>query len=427
MDHDVAIIGGSFTGLSVLSELGIGAVVFTSESQLGVGTPFEPQKCGASIMSLNIAENEIQVLVGRLDRAGLIVKPSSSSPSLPPASISTHLVHIDDGLLSAGLLSRTETRPQGWNRVMGQWEHYQLQRVASDGDGNGAIAGVLREIGDQRVNQLVYNRTLVGLQRCEAGWRLHLRCTDAGDGEASDRPQEIIEVVCARIVVLALPVYTLSPLLHQLPPGTLSPEILDVCDRSHGRELPRFTTKFAALEDSRLQLALKNEFQRDFCSSESTHSGRQDHTVGVVERDLSHCKGDLLLIAMQPSQASVQAGSPGDVYVLHGRTFTSVHDKDSVEAFLAHWLALSHDQVSAGLQLASAPPARLSQSGPADLPLTPLRARGCVVADFDPVSRAGLVLAGDWCFGFGCVSNAISSGFKAALAVRQINDGTLRL
>ena len=114
-DFDVLVVGAGLTGAvtsAVLSEAGRKILLIDSKP-IGAGTPFSTEEksdvpLGSVICSFNISEACVQ------RRLGLILRGLEG----------TELEHVDDGLLSKGRLSRTCERPQGWNRVTGQWEHY---------------------------------------------------------------------------------------------------------------------------------------------------------------------------------------------------------------------------------------------------------------------------------------------------------------
>ena len=115
--YDILIIGGGLSGLAASVELSLyknnkilNILLLEKSNELGYNSQFNTD--GAQVISLNVSESIIQSYVNKL------VGMNYPDP--------TCLIHTDDGLLSAGRLSRTDERPQGWNRVTGQWEHYTL-------------------------------------------------------------------------------------------------------------------------------------------------------------------------------------------------------------------------------------------------------------------------------------------------------------
>ena len=97
----VAIIGGGlcgFSGIQKITERGAKVTIFEASPNFGETTPFGSyfgSKLGAQAMSFNSAEDRVNRVLNRLLR---------DYPDM--------LVHLDDGLLSAGILSRTLERPK---------------------------------------------------------------------------------------------------------------------------------------------------------------------------------------------------------------------------------------------------------------------------------------------------------------------------
>ena len=90
-------------------------------------------------MSFNSAEDRVLRSLNGVTEAlrkgaGATGTSSSRDAGADPSGSSDWFRHTDDGLLSAGLLSRTRERPQGWNRGTGQWEHYTLGEGADFGE-----------------------------------------------------------------------------------------------------------------------------------------------------------------------------------------------------------------------------------------------------------------------------------------------------
>lgn len=175
----VVIIGASFAGLIAAASLPPSCTVVLVEkaSTLGAGTSFVCSSSsgtrvhlGSAIMSMNISENAVQTCLGKLSRV--------EDGSL--------LGHLDDGLLSKGKLSRTFDRPQGWNRVFGQWEHYLLATSCSaNNEGqeqDEPISKLLSSLVDEKENVSVRcNVEAVSIEAMCAGagerqrWKVILR------------------------------------------------------------------------------------------------------------------------------------------------------------------------------------------------------------------------------------------------------------
>jgi len=102
----VAVIGGGPCGFSATANLaasGIRATMFEISNELAKGTPFSSNKLGAQAMSFNSAEPRVGKVLNRLTRN----KNNERN----------ELLHLDDGLLSAGILSRTKEVRGGMSGV----------------------------------------------------------------------------------------------------------------------------------------------------------------------------------------------------------------------------------------------------------------------------------------------------------------------
>ena len=162
-DEEVVIIGASFAGFSAAASLPKCSISIVDKAHaVGEGSPFRSSassfsvssssrtNLGASIVSMNISEARLQNYLGKVMRSD---------------ETACILQHVDDGLLSKGKLSRTFDRPQGWNRVMGQWEHYFLAtETCKEGKSTGISTFLTSLIGQREDVSVITDREVIGIE-----------------------------------------------------------------------------------------------------------------------------------------------------------------------------------------------------------------------------------------------------------------------
>ena len=200
--EQVLIIGASFTGFSAAASLPSCSVILIDKAHaVGEGSPFRSSPCsssssslrtnlGAAVLSMNMSEAKVQSYIGKITRSGE----------------AGTLEHVDDGLLSKGKLSRTSDRPQGWNRVFGQWEHYTL--AATDMCSTGKVSSVsqfLSSLVDDKPNVSIQSgREAVSIEEIDVapGKRRKWKVTI---GEGSQDNPVCVQTIEATTVIICTP------------------------------------------------------------------------------------------------------------------------------------------------------------------------------------------------------------------------------
>ncbi|GMH69239.1 hypothetical protein TrST_g1106 [Triparma strigata] len=398
-----AVIGGGPTGFStlpLLTKRSLRVTLIESSSSLGSGTPFSGSPAlGARAMSFDSSH---------LPTSRLLHSLSSEVDGFSA---------LDDGLLSAGLLSRTVERPQGWNRATGQWEHYTCDSRSigtvlrgmgglyfgdDDGDGDGTM-----DDEGSRSPELLMGTKLVGMERVGDCWRLALLKEEGEEAGPFFRTFDS--------VILCVPAPSLTSLLDPIS-TLLLPHTLEVIKRCASKYVTRHSGLVSIPSSSPIHDALISKLKAPYCSSQGTHSGRNEDGVdGVVhELDLTNVSKSIKLISV------VAANEQGLTIVLHSAPDV-VLDRDVISSFFDSFLKPQHPTSPSNFTLQSSSTFTQYPANPSHpiTPLSPLREHGCIPLSISPP----LIAAGDWTRGTGVTQAAIESGGRAAETAIKIIDG----
>lgn len=376
----IAIVGGgpcSFACARSLLEANANVVIFERASRLGIGTPFG-SSLGAQALSFNSAEERIGRGLNRLVK---------NNPGL---------LHLDDGLLSAGILSRTGERPQGWSRSTGQWEHYILAEGASFETFLRALSGAESDRYEVKVG-------------CEV---VKVGKGQGGKWSVTFQQEGKDNVGHFDGVVIAIPAKSTVKLLENSSSEQIWDEhVVKVIRRCSETYVRRHAVLLGLQRGGGVWEKLSERFREVFCGSEGSHGG---HRVGIgwgnlaKELNLEGCDGCVSLLSL------CKLGEKVVEVVAHGVRGEEL-DNASMMQFLADWLSLKVEEevhIIDSNYYEQAKPVVINPNRP----LEPLRERGCVVcvAEDEDGNTGRIVAAGDWAAGQGVLSNAISSGFRAA-------------
>ena len=257
-------MGGGPCGWSALSTLisaslsSVGAVssrmkitILEQSLRLGAGTAFQ-SRLGAQAMSFNIAEPRMQAILNRI------------VAGMEALGLCKSFRHTDDGLLSAGLLSRTKERPQGWNRGTGQWEHYTLGDGKDFGSLMAALLGEGAGDGD-RAFELRLGCEARTLRRSvdRGGWLLTVFEGGSGNQELE-----------FDAVILAVPAKRAAALLEGCIGQEWEEHAIDVIKRCASDYVRRHSVLLGLMRKGDACMGMLARFREIFCESEGTHDGR---------------------------------------------------------------------------------------------------------------------------------------------------------
>ena len=412
--HKYAIVGCSFTGISCFrtlkklvasssSNADESMILFEKGNTLGEHSPLS-YSSGANIFSFNIDEAYIQKILP-------ILEDNSNCIKL-----------IDDGLRSFGMLSRTNERPTGWNRVTGQWQHYRKRKCVKD-----TLTSLLSDCYGPFDN-IICNRKIVSFEYVPERecWRIKTDITDTLDNS--------LEYYQSKVLVLAIPAEdTLSILQASYSSLSTCMEIADLkrvltaLESSCDRNITRYATCIRVNLDSNLGKAIEAKFKEHYCDSICTMR-EQNRALAdkVYELDVSQIGSkDITLITniiddVEYKTIEVRSEKIDQVLHLH----LAVHalkrevleSRDELLTWLYLWTGLSNESLEdsdfldfdpGSIKVFHQPPMGVT------CPLSPLRESGYILISERPV----LIAAGDFCVSPPCVSSALLSGEKAAKAV----------
>lgn len=402
--HSYAIVGGSFTGIScyrtlmkILVSSGTDAtrstVVFEKGRALGSASPLNSPN-GANILSFNIDDTTTQQRLRLLEEDEHCVAA------------------VDDGLLYSGMLSRTKERPTGWNRVIGQWQHYRKRKPLKD------ILSSLLPDGNTATNCILCNKKVTSIEYVpdRGCWRIH-----------SDDESNLETFWDSQALVLALPPRDTLAILQVSQPsltGVVKEGDLDTtmsvlqaaCDRC----IKRYTRSIKVKRECSLGSAVEAKFKELYCDSASTREG--NHRLGdmVYELDVSQSGSKEITLISNIVGVDVDSQQE-DGTTLHLAIHAlkeEVLSRDKLLEWLWLWTGLHKESECEVLPddlafdsqdvhvFAQAPMGVMA-------PLSPLRERGYILLSESPI----LALAGDYCISSSCVSSAMLSGDKTARAI----------
>ena len=379
----VAIIGGGlcgFSGIQKITERGVKVTIFEASPLVGEATPFG-SKLGAQAMSFNSAEDRVNRVLNRLLR---------DYPDM--------LVHLDDGLLSAGILSRTLERPQGWNRSTGQWEHYALSQGTT-------FECFLRAVGGAESYDVREGCKVEAIEQGEkGGWKLNVE-----NGEVSGEFDAVL---------IAIPARNAEKLLAVNSSRIWDEHVQDVLLSCANAYVERHTVLVSFSTESVACKVLLEKFRAVFCDSEGSHDGHKiGQQLGMArELDVSSAKGSVALLSLST------VGDEVVEVIARGRKGVEKTDLEAIVKFFEDWLGVTREEAA---RIKVVTERHYLQARPEveypNRPLEPLRERGCVIckADEEDENVGSVVAAGDYAVGLGTVSSAISSGLRAADIINQ--------
>ncbi|GMI08419.1 hypothetical protein TrRE_jg5450 [Triparma retinervis] len=380
----IAIVGGGVCGFSAIGKLCCARVtIFEASPNLhGEATPFG-SILGAQALSFNTAEDRINRVLNRILR---------EYPDM--------LVHLDDGLISAGILSRTSERPQGWNRSTGQWEHYALN------EGTTSFQSLLRALAGG--SESLYGvETGCKVEAIEQGgkkgtFQLVVNGEVRGDFDA---------------VLIAIPAKEAAELL-QHSVALWDNHVLDVLLNCAKAYVKRHAVLVRFFRESEVGSKLLDKFRDIFCASEGSHDG---HKIG---QELGGMARELDVASEKGSVALLSLTAVGDEVVevtAHGKKGESI-DFEAITKFLEDWLCIKREEVT---KVQVVTERHYQQARPEvefpNRPHAPLRERGCVIckANEGDENVGRVVAGGDFAVGLGVISSAISSGMRAAEIINK--------